>query len=374
MYSQKYDTQVFIADAPRRDPLSRGKIIMIISAAAVLVMTTGLSFFAIEKIFSLKYGQAVALMDSNNFLKAKEEFLSFSGYRDSAARAQECRDSMDFDSAEALLESGDYVSARKIFIALEDFGEAPEKVLECDYKAATELLSAGNTQEAKDAFLVLGDFSDSEERARLCQNEIDYNEAADLLSQEDYTAALDIFESLKGYKDSQSKAVECNNHLDYAKAEKAFSEGNFYTAYLSYIKLGNFSDSAERAAACVQKNPASGQIYRNPNYSKKTCPLTIKAPKDGYSTFIKIYHSGTLVSSVFIASGKKVTVNLPAGTYELREAAGKTWFGQNEAFGDEDAYYGASGELKLKKGYICTLSLRVKKGNMDSTEIERSDF
>ncbi len=374
MYLQKSDTQVYIADIPRKKPLPRGKKFMIITAVAVLAVTIGFTVFSIEKIFSLKYEHAVSLMDSNNYLDARAEFLRFSGYRDSSAKARECQNMYDFHTADAMLKSGDYLSARKIFASLEDFSGAPEKVRECDYDAATDMMEAGKTESAKEAFIALGDFLDSEEKLKQCQTELDYIAAVGLFNKQDYPGALDAFVSLKGYKDSDSRAFECNNHINYAKAEKAFSEGNFYTAYIGFLNLGYFSDSADRAAACIQPDPKSGETYRNRNYSKKTCPLTFKTPKSGYSMYIKIYYGSNLISSVFIASGKKVTVKLPAGTYIIKGAAGENWFGPNEAFGD-DAYYGiVYKKYTMKRGWVYSITFGAGKGASESTEIERSDF
>lgn len=377
MYIPRSSTQALIADAPRKGPLSRGKIIMIIFAAVVLVMTIGLSFFAIEKMFSLKYEQAVALMDSNDLLKAKEEFLILNGYRDSPEKARECQDRYDFDIANTLLKAGDYVSARKIFAALGNYGEAPEKVKECDYEAAMALMNLGKLQEAKLAFRMLGSFSDSEAQADKCQKEMDYIAAVDLLDRQDYVNALDAFrtlntykdspdkaqecmdclygadyaaaikllrnkdyknaltafKSLGYYKDSADKAQECQNNLDYIEADKAYKDKLFYTAYVAFSLLGDFSDSAERAARCVQKSPKSGQIYRNPRYKSSTSTVMFKAPKSEYSTCLKIYNGNTLVSTVFVASGKNATISLPAGAYTIKKATGTKWYGSIEAFG-----------------------------------------
>lgn len=374
MYTQKSDTQFFYADAPRKERLPQRKIVMAICAVIVLVMTAGITVLSIEKMFSVKYNQAVQLMDSNNFLKAMQEFLNFSGYRDSAAKAQECQDNIDFDSAATLLQSGDYTAARKIFAELGDFRSAPEKVHECDYADAAALMASGKPEEARDKFEALGSYSNSEEQAALCQMEIDYIAASELMNQQKFADALDAFKSLKGYKDSDDKAFVCTNYLNYAEAEKAFNKKNYYTAYVGFMQLGSFSDSADRAAACIQKKPRSGKTYYSPMSGAVSCPVTFKAPNDGYYTYIKIYKSGSLIFTLFIAPGKKVTEWLPAGTFEIRMGIGKTWFGQNEAFGDEDSYYDSSKGFKLKKGYRYTLSLRAKKGNVDSTGIGRSDF
>lgn len=374
MYSQNYNAQFFNEDEPCRKPLSRGKIFMIVSAAIVLAATAGLTLFSMEKIVSVKYEHALALLDSNDYLKAKEEFLCFSGYRDSAAKAKECQESMDFNYAEALFKSGDYASAKEIFAALGDFKGARDKTLECDYRAATALMDSGKLEEAENAFLALGGYLDSKEQAEQCRNELDYTAADELLSRKDYAGALGLFSTIAGYKDSADKAAECQNNIGYTEADTAFKEKKYYTAYTGFMRLGNFSDSAKRAAGCIQKKPGSGQIYRNSKYKSKTCPLVFKSPKDGYCTFIKVYNYDVLICSVFIAPGKKVTVKLPAATYQLKEAIGKIWFGPGEAFGDNNAYYSVSEDLRLQKGTISTLTLRAKKGNMDSSEIGRSDF
>lgn len=389
MCSQKYDlANVFITEMKRSGPLSRGKIFIIVSAAIVLAATAGLTLFSIEKTVSVKYQHAVNLLESDDYIKAKEEFLCFSGYRDSAVKAKECQDSMDYNYAEALLKSGEYAAAKEAFAALGDFGSAPKKVFECDYQAAAALMDSGKLEEAEGAFLALGGFSDSEEQAGKCRNELDYTAAAELLNQKDYEHAYSLFKPLGDYKDSAEKLKECRNNLDYIAADLAYKEKDFYTAYQGFTQLGSFSDSTKRAARCIQKKPKTGQIYRDHSIHGYESPfgksydsrLTLKAPSSGYYVFVKIYWGNRHISSVFIAPGKRATVKLPwllgefNQIYSINAAAGKLWFGQRAAFGD-NAYYGVvSRDYRMKHNGSYTITLRVNKGKMKYTEISRTGF
>jgi hypothetical protein len=46
MYTQESNAHSFYDDAPRKGPLPRGKIIMIICAAAALALTVGITMFS----------------------------------------------------------------------------------------------------------------------------------------------------------------------------------------------------------------------------------------------------------------------------------------------------------------------------------------
>lgn len=399
MYNQNNYAPVFSESAAYREPLSRGKIIIIISAIAVLITTVVITLFSIEAAASVKYDQAVSMMDSD-VLKAKEGFLKLGNHKDSSSKALECQNRYDFDYADALLASGDYESALSIFAALGDYGRASEKVTECDYERAVALMNQGKLQEAKHAFMMLGSFRDSEARVVKCQNEMDYIKATDLFTKKDYTNALNTFKSLNSYKDSPLKAQDCmdclygadytaaikllekkdyataltaftalgyykdsadkaqlcQNSIDYIAADKAYRAKKFYTAYLAFKRLSDFSNSVKRAAGCIQKNPISGEVYRNPRYRNNTCKIIFKAPKSGYSICLKLYNGKTLVSTVFIASGKSATVSYPSYTFTFTQATGKTWFGPKETFGT-DVNFRTILNKKTKAGWTSIISL-----------------
>ncbi len=327
--------------APVKTPMARRKkLILIISACAVAVIAAAvaLTLILVEAANSAKYEQAVALMDSNDLLGAKDEFLTVGGYKDSSEKAKECQNRFDFNSADALLRSEDYAGARDIFAALGDYSNAPVKLNECDYNIAAALLKDGEPEKAKAAFLALGNYSDSAKQALQCQNEIDYLAATDDLSKGEYLHAFTVFTRIKDYRDSKYQAGVCTRNIDYDKAVQLLADGKFYDAYSEFKALGSFKDSVAKMDECIQENPLPGEIYRNPDFAKKASGFMLKSLKDEYIRCIRIYKENTLVSTIFVSNGKKISIKLPAGTYSIRYAIGVNWFGPEGLFGDDGFY------------------------------------
>ena len=82
-----------------------------------------------------------------------------------------------------------------------------------------------------------------------------------------------------------------------------------------------------------QSLPMDGETVRW--FSGSPLPiLTIITPNDRHR-YIKIEDSATghAVATVFIRSGSQYTLNLPAGVYRIKVAAGKTWYGTEHLFG-----------------------------------------
>lgn len=284
------------------------------------------------------------------------------------------------------MDAGEYDAAKQAFEALNDFGQAPLMAVECqnimEYTAAVALMDDTRYEEARDAFTKLGAYQDSAQLAADCQNRLDYDNAAALMDRGEYDLAAKIFLALGEYSDAAARAEECQDALTYQFAKVCYSQGSYYLAYSILTGLGDYSDAAACAQACIQPNPDSGELYRNPEYSSKRCSLTIKTGDAGNSTFLKIYTGdGILVSTVFIASKKKVTVKLPTGTYRMKAAYGWDWFGADDMFGDDGYYelllFENSAEVtSLKSNYIYTLSIGAEgsDGNVGSRQEERQGF
>jgi hypothetical protein len=286
--------------------------------------------------------------------------------------AETCQNMMDYDKANSLVSSGDYAGAKEIYVKLRNYKDSESLAAECqnkiDYNAAVVFMDAGNMEEARDAFLKLGEYSDSASKATECQNRIDYTAAKDLMTSGDLAGAVTAFAALGEYQDSAQLSLDCQNQIDYAAANDSFNQGKFFTAYTMFSALGGYSDSAARADSCIQPIPENGEVYRNPDFSSKKCPLTVKTPNDGYYTFLTFYDSETnvLVSSLFISPNSKGKVKLPKGSYFINVAYGTRWFGPDERFGDDGIYqdkmtFNDGGEtvsvFKLKGGYSYTLTL-----------------
>ena len=363
-----------------------GKKIFLMAAVILLAACVILAFVFTGVTNANRYDRAAALMNAGEFMQAKDEFTKLSAYKDSAAQAENCQKISDFIAAAKLMEAGKYDEAKHAFEALGDYTGAREKAQECqnaiDYHAALSLLNEGKLQEALAAFNKLGSFSDAAAKANECQLSLDYEVAKALMDQGDISGARSAFSALGGFKDSAQMAQNCQSSIDYAAADAAFQQGNYYTAFVLFSSLGSYNDSAARAESCKQHS-ATGELYRNPAFASKACQIMIKTPDDGYSTYIKIYSGNNLVSEVYSTSGKQMNVKLPSGTYDIRIAYGKNWFGTDEMFGDDGVYkvlvFDNNGTqtpgITFSSNYIYSLSLRQDDGgNAGAQTVGRGSF
>jgi len=422
------------APKPERKKAGTKKLAIIISScAAVVVLAIAAVIFlniqADRAATAAAYEEAVTLMEQGRYARAKEMFLELGDYNDSEDLVVECQKIMDYEMATQLMDRGSHREAKTAFEALGSYRNSSELAIECqkimDYEAAVQLLNNGNYTAAKAAFDALGNFRDSAVLAAECQTEIDYISAIGFMESESYELAIVIFTNLGSYKDSEELAEECGNWINYIEAValmaaenhhaardlltpladvwfedsifliqdcnniinyndglKALEDGLFYTAYRHFRMAGGYSDAYEKMDLCIQDQPASGQIYRNPDYTGSAVSLRIRTPRnDTRPTFIKIYaENGTLVSSVFIRGGDSPTVRLPANTYMIKTAYGENWFGPDEMFGDDNAYYQTlllegSTLYAFQRNYNYTLTLRdAVDGNVGTQNESRGGF
>lgn len=337
-------------------PKKTGKKIKIVVISALCCVVAAAAVVAISLVLAEndragRYTQAINYLDSGHAKRAMEAFEELGKYKSSQALADEARQMLDYQEAKAKMDTGDY-------------------------------------EEAKKAFDALGDYKDATPLAARCQKNIDYDAAKKLLYKKEYEHAMAMFNALGDYEDAADLAANCQKEIiaaqnakDYAAAEEAFQDDRFYTACGMFTKLGDYHDSAKRAKACKQAYPF-GEIYRNEDFTKKGCPLTIKLPKESQEPdLVKIFTpKDVLVCAVFLTPGKSVRINLPAGSYKMKSAIGKDWFGMKELFGDEGYYdimiFEKNSEvITLKSSKIYTLTLRyAKNSNIGSKQIPRTDF
>ena len=354
---------------------------VLIIAGCVLAVCGALVPVLINADLSSRYEKANNLLDSGEAQEAKTVFADLGGYKDAKDMVQAC----DYSSAEQMMDSGSYEEAKAAFSALGNYEDADEQAQKCqnklDYNNAVSLKDSGESEQARDIFLSPGSFEDAEAQAQECQNQMDYDHATNYMNSADYEEAKVVFESLGSFLDSEQLAAECGKHADYNTADMWVTTGNFYSAYLQFMALGDFSDAAERALACIQPNPENGELYRNPDYAKKSCAMNIKNGSEDSSVYLKIYTSDdVLVSTVFIGPGQKTKVKLPSGSYRFKRAVGSKWFGETDMFGDEGYYEvllfeNGNDVTKLSSSYIYTLSFAVEDdGNINGEQVGAEGF
>lgn len=369
--------------APIVQPQKR-KGIFLAGGAVVLVAIIIAAVMIISK--ATKYQNAISLMESGKLDQAITEFTQLKEYRDSEDQIFECQNRIAYNQAAALKTQKKYEEAYELFNSLLNYTDAADQAQDCqnfmDYNKAVALIESGDALQARDLFLRLGTFQDAAELAAQCKQKIDYDAARALLDAGQYQQALAAFQALGGYEDSSDLIIQCQHGLDYAAADTAYSQGKYYTAYTLYSAMPEYSDSSDRAQNCIQTAPKNGQTYRNDAYKSKSCPITVKTPDDGLNSYLKFYsENGDLVCCMFIASGKSARVSLPAGNYQIKEATGTNWFGEEEMFGLEGASYYAltfgdgATTTTLERNYIYTLTLRnASDGNVGMNTVDPSGF
>lgn len=110
-------------------------------------------------------------------------------------------------------------------------------------------------------------------------------------------------------------------------------------------------------------------------------PLKIITKESGQHYFVKIvdWYSGKTVLTIFIRSGQSVNVDLPLGSYKIKYATGKQWYGKTYLFGHETTYSEADKKLDFEvhgsqvSGYTIELFLQ-RHGNLKTKKISAAQF
>jgi hypothetical protein len=146
---------------------------------------------------------------------------------------------------------------------------------------------------------------------------------------------------------------------------------------------GNSSPETPRRAAgssySEQTVPISGSVQTY-TMAERIAPFEIKAAQ-GSHYLVKLVNAYTdaTVLTVFVRSGTTVTVDVPLGTYEVRYAAGQTWYGYKYLFGQDTAYSKADETFTFEvvgnqvNGYTITL-YKVAHGNLTTSWISPNEF
>jgi len=125
--------------------------------------------------------------------------------------------------------------------------------------------------------------------------------------------------------------------------------------------------------------PVTGTA-RYPDGAEGVAPLKIKT-SPGSDYYVKLVEppSDRPVMEVFVKGGTTVEVSAPLGSYEMRYATGKTWYGPEHFFGPETSYskadqlFAFSRDYRGTSGYTVTL-YTVQNGNLRTESLPRSQL
>ncbi len=153
----------------------------IIPAVCAIIAAAILTNFVI--IPTIKYNNAVSLMNHGRYEEAIAAFEEIGDYKDSTQKIKDCEAAVleeRYIAALALMEEGKYEEAIAVFESLNGYRDSEnwirERIQE-QYDAAAELANKGKTAEAAIAFGKLGDFRDSRERSFEYWDEVAFRES-----------------------------------------------------------------------------------------------------------------------------------------------------------------------------------------------------
>ena len=137
-----------------------------------------------------------------------------------------------YNNAVALMNNGKHEEAIAVFQKLDDYKDSPDKIAKCEkiilldnkYDTAISLLNNGNFTEARNAFVELDGYKDSNEMIAKCETAISdekYNSAVELMKNGNYEEAIATFGELGDYKDSVDKIAECEKNILDGKYDDA---------------------------------------------------------------------------------------------------------------------------------------------------------
>lgn len=110
-------------------------------------------------------------------------------------------------------------------------------------------------------------------------------------------------------------------------------------------------------------------------------PLSIRTPAGEESYFVKVVdaYSQEPIITLFVHGGQTLEVNVPLGTYRIKYATGKTWYGEQYMFGPNTRYSEADKTFTFAvngdqiSGYTIQLIKQVN-GNLHTKSIPASQF
>jgi hypothetical protein len=125
--------------------------------------------------------------------------------------------------------------------------------------------------------------------------------------------------------------------------------------------------------------PYNGMV-KNYTYEDCEAPLKIVTNSDmHYYVKITDWHTNRLVQTIFIRAGGTVETKVPLGSYKIKYAVGKTWYGEIHRFGPSTVYSEADNRFNFEvigdqiSGYTVELFLQ-RDGNLETMHISASEF
>jgi hypothetical protein len=139
----------------------------------------------------------------------------------------------------------------------------------------------------------------------------------------------------------RAKRALSDTEIIYYQAAASLRAGDYYAAYAGYSKAKGYLMSDEFLPACAQPWPEDGELSRSDDLIGGTCALIVQTTlSDGMAACVKLQtEAGEPALTLFVKARGEARAQIPAGAYIALVGVGKTWFGERDGFGAEDAHY-----------------------------------
>lgn len=240
----------------RKEKTARRKVVIkkgfktstiVVSLVAVLIIAVSLVSLFINNVITPanRYNNAIALMESGDWLKARDILLLLEDYKDSENLLEQCNDEIikyQYECAVQMMKGEKYADAINAFEELNGYKDSEALQLESTYKYALYLIDNKDFSKALELLDIVKDDRDVTDEI----NKATYGKAIQLLESKKYEEAAGLFNSLKGYEDATERA----NESYYKWAIDKMNNKSFLDAVVVFEKLGNYKDSLEKVKEC----------------------------------------------------------------------------------------------------------------------------
>ena len=243
------------------------------------------------------YYNGILQMKEDNLEEAAKYFDEAKDYDDAEILAVDCR---DYLKARELQDKGDKASLEEadiLYTNLGDFKDSAARALECRSVALFKKAKAYDKKEKYDeAYKILNEYPDNpypgwSDLLAKCGKEIEYKKAKKLYKKEHYYQAYKIFDSLGKFKDSKKKKEEC---IQETPASSVLFQDPEYTANAvelifknngkqdNLIKMYNSEDKLVATVYVRQDGSTSIRIPSDTYHINKAYGVTWFGEKDMY--------------------------------------------------------------------------------------------
>lgn len=140
------------------------------------------------------------------------------------------------------------------------------------------------------------------------------------------------------------------------------------------------SSTSEKALPLPYNGAVFYREHDHRTYDSYVAPLEIKAEGEDCNFYIKmVTASGESILEFFVRAGETAEVNMPTGTFYLRYACGSKWYGQDQYFGEDTAFFSSKDAFHFTEsddgynGYTVSLH-KIPGGNLSTEAIDPEDF